>query len=127
MHLIELTLIFFGLFIAFVVDILWWVSPVFKKTEKGMEAHEHYHIGIELIILFILVDHFFNTSLGLILLGAGIGFLMAEWSQSKEIKGKIVVPGHPFAYKSSHFKSSSLIGILLTGAAIALYIYLGTL
>ena len=63
------------------------------------------------------------NSLNLILLGAAIGFLLGEWDQLKEIKNKKVVPGHPFAYGSTHFKSSCIIGGILVGIIIlAIYI-----
>jgi len=120
----EFMLLFVGLFIAFIIDILWWTQKSFQKAEKGFEAHEHYHIGIELVILYIIVSHFTDSVFNVILIGAAIGFVLAEWSQSKEIKGVRVVPGHPFALGSSHFKSSSIIAIILSIIAVTSYLYL---
>jgi len=120
----EFILLFVGLFIAFIIDILWWTQKSFQKAEKGFEAHEHYHIGIELVILYIVVSHFSDSIFNVILIGAAIGFVLAEWSQSKEIKGIKIVPGHPFALGSSHFKSSSIIAIALSIIAVISYLYL---
>lgn len=116
----ELILLVSGAFLVFVIDILWW-NIDFKKAEKGMEAHEHYHVGIELLIVGLVVS-FFNELPSYFLLGAGFAFIMAEWRQTVEIKKTIngevikqkVVPGHPFAYGSTHFKQSTAIGVGLT-------------
>lgn len=117
-------LLFVGLFIAFIIDILWWTQKSLQKAEKGFEIHEHYHFGIELVILYIIISHFIDSVFNVILIGAAIGFVLAEWSQSKEIKGVRVVPGHPFAYGSSHFKQSSIIAIGLSIVAVISYLYL---
>jgi len=120
----EFLLLFVGLFIAFIIDILWWTQKSFQKAEKGFEAHEHYHIGLELVILYIIISHFSDSIFNVITIGAAIGFVLAEWSQSKEIKGVKVVPGHPFALGSSHFKSSTIITIGLSVTAVFIYFYL---
>ena len=116
----ELILLVLGAFLVFVIDILWW-NIDFKKAEKGMEAHEHYHLGLELMIVGLIVS-IFNELPSYFLIGAGFAFIMAEWRQAVEIKktinGKVisqnVVPGHPFAYGSVHFKQSTAIGVGLT-------------
>lgn len=116
----ELILLVLGTFLVFIIDILWW-NIDFKKAEKGMEAHEHYHVGIELLIVGLVVS-FFNDLPSYFLIGAGFAFIMAEWRQTVEIKKTVngevitqkVVPGHPFAYGSTHFKQSTIIGIGLT-------------
>ena len=116
----ELILLVLGGFLVFVIDILWW-NIDFKKAEKGMEAHEHYHLGLELLIAGLIVS-MFNDLPSYFLVGAGFAFIMAEWRQTVEIKktvnGEIVkqkvIPGHPFAYGSNHFKQSTAIGIGLT-------------
>ena len=122
----ELLLLFFGLFAALVIDIIWWVKPSFSKLDK-FKAHEHYHISLELVILFIIVQYFTNSPFSVVIIGAAFGFLLGEWDQLKEIVGKTVKPGHPFAYGSSHFKTSSAIGGLLIGTIIILYTYLHTI
>lgn len=78
---------------------------------------EHYHFGL----IFIFFEAVTNTGF---LLGLGAGFILAEWTQSTEIKKKRVVPGHPFAYKSKHFALSTAIGIFLTACVIASQILL---
>lgn len=116
----EIILLILGAFLVFVIDIVWW-SIDFKKVEKGLEAHEHYHLGLELLIFGMGLSFLVELPVYFIL-GAGFAFIMAEWRQSVEIRTmnngidikKKVVPGHPFAYGSIHFKQSSLIGIGLT-------------
>lgn len=120
----ELVFLFIGLFIAFVIDILWWNQKSFKKLEQGIEFHEHYHIGLELIILYIILTAITGWSPLIILMGAGIGFVLAEWSQHHEIKGKKVVPGHPFAYGSKHFKMSTIVGVFLFSIMLILTLLL---
>lgn len=122
----ELLLLFFGLFAALIVDIIWWVKPSLSKFDK-FTAHEHYHISLELVILFITIQYLTNSPFSIVILGAAFGFLLGEWDQLKEIVGKTVKPGHPFAYGSNHFKTSSIIGIVLTGIIILLYTYLQTI
>jgi len=120
----ELIPLFFGVLIGLVVDIIWWVKPSLSKSDK-FKAHEHYHVALELVILSIVMFYFTDSQpLSILLLGVGFGFLLGEWDQLKEIVGKKVVPGHPFAYGSSHFKSSTVIGIVLCMVAIATYSYM---
>ena len=118
--LVEIVLLILGAFAVFVIDILWW-NIDFKKAEKGFEAHEHYHVGLELLIGAMFLS-FINEILVYFLLGAGFAFIMAEWRQTVEIREtkdgkeekKSVIPGHPFAYGSPHFAKSTAIGIALT-------------
>lgn len=115
--MIDLIFIFLGLFAALIVDIIWWVKPSLSKSDK-FQSHEHYHVSLEFVILFILVDYFTNSPFSLTILGSSFGFLLGEWDQLKEIKNKKVIPGHPFAFGSTHFKSSCVIGAILTGVII---------
>lgn len=117
--MIDLVFLFFGLFAALIVDIVWWVKPSLSKSDK-FKAHEHYHVSLELVILFIIVSYFTNNALSAVILGAAVGFLLGEWDQLKEIKNKKVIPGHPFAYGSNHFKSSCVIGGILTGIILTI-------
>ena len=119
-------LLYFGLLPALVIDIIWWVKPSFSKLDK-FKAHEHYHVSLELVILYIMIQHFTNSPFSVVILGAAFGFLLGEWDQLKEIVGKTVKPGHPFAYGSSHFKASSVIGVSLIGTIILLYTNLQTI
>ena len=119
--MIEFIYLFFGLFLALIIDIIWWVKPSLSKSDR-FKAHEHYHVALELVILFILIDHITNSPALLFILGAALGFLLGEWDQLKEIKNHKVIPGHPFAFGSDHFKTSCIIGIILTSIAITLYL-----
>lgn len=114
-----------GAFVVMWVDIFWWHID-YKKVEKGLEWHEHYHVGLELIIvanvLIAVTGNFW--AIYSVLLGAGFLFLAAEWRQAVEIKGKTVVAGHPFAYGSSHFKTSTIVGMVLTAIAAFSHVYL---
>jgi len=112
----------FGAFLVMWIDIFWWKID-YKKAEKGLEWHEHYHVGLELIIIGIFTS-IYHDAFSSFLYGAGFLFMAAEWRQAIEIKGKKVIPGHPFAYESSHFKSSTVIGIVLTAFLIISYVYL---
>jgi hypothetical protein len=116
----DYVILFFGVFIAFAIDIIWWTQKSFSKIERGFESHEHYHIAIELIILYLVIDYFFEIQF-VLLAAMALGFLAAEWTQSKEIIHKKVIPGHPFAYGSAHFRSSTIIGIILCVLAIVIY------
>ena len=85
--MMDINLLFvFGLFTSLLIDSAWWKID-FKKAEKGFEAHEHYHIGLELLLLYVFIPNEF-------ILGMGLGFIMGEWAQHIEIHNKKVVPGH---------------------------------
>lgn len=111
-----------GAFVVMWLDIFWWHID-FKKLEKGLEWHEHYHVGLELLILasFIAI---FNEFAASVLFGASFLFLAAEWRQAIEVHGDKVKAGHPFAYGSKHFTASTIVGITLTGIAVFSYLYL---
>ena len=110
-----------GTLLVMIVDIFWWQID-FKKVERGLEAHEHYHVGLELIIaaMFVSLLHEGGASF---LYGAGFLFIAAEWRQAVEILGNKVKAGHPFAYGSVHFKSSSIIGAVLVLLSLLSYLY----
>lgn len=124
----EIILLILGAFTTFVIDILWW-NIDFKKAEKGLEVHEHYHVGIELLILGALLSHL-TDHIEYFPIGMGFAFIMAEWKQTTEIRKtengktirKEVVPGHPFAYGSEHFRKSTIVGMVLTGILVFLLI-----
>ncbi len=121
-----------GAFAAFAVDIWWWTRIADAQKIEGksrlLKIHEHYHVGLELILLGFLLPwvvpdsstSFAILAAALFAIGCGFGFIMAEWRQVHEIKQMQVVPGHPFAYGSGHFKSSTAIGVVLVGLLAAL-------
>ena len=92
-----------GAFAVMWVDVLWWTID-YKKAEKGLEWHQHYHVGLELMIIAIFVG-VYNDIIASLRFGAGFLFLAAEWRQVIEVTGNKVRAGHPFAYGSVHFKS----------------------
>jgi len=111
-----------GALVVMLIDTFWWQID-YKKAEKGMEAHEHYHVGIELIIVALFVD-LFHGGVASFLYGAGFLFIAAEWRQAVEILKKEVKAGHPFAFGSVHFKESSIIGAILVFLSVISYVYL---
>lgn len=121
--MVELLLFVMGVFAAFVLDTWWWMID-YRKAEKGLEFHEHYHAGLELLILALLTFKLASTPLAYIPAGLGFGLIIAEWRQAVEVAGRRVKPGHPFAYGSNHFTQSTLLGIVLTTILIALILLL---
>ena len=91
-----------GLLIGIMIDFVWW-NINYSKYEKGFEALEHYHFGIILGVFGIL----FNQ---ILFFGIMIMLILKESDQS-----------HPFAIRSGHFKSSSIIGITTFIFLIAVY------
>lgn len=130
--LVLLVLFVFGTLASFVVDTIWWLRPSVNKYEKGgLRVHEHYHFGLELLIIAIILMKaaVSYTSLeqalsnvAAIMVGAGFGFIMAEWRQIVEPKAKGIVLGHPFSYGSNHFIPSTIIGVILTGIVVGLFV-----
>jgi len=115
---------FFGAYLTMIIDILWG-KVNYKKIEKGLEWHEHYHISLELLILGIFIN-MYNPHISSFLFGMSLLFFIAEWRQSVDtMSGKVKI-GHPFAIGSTHVKFSSIIGITLTVIAIISYLYLPT-
>ena len=98
-----------GFVIGLLIDVAWW-NINYKKYEKGLEAHEHYHIGIEVGILGLILG-IFVPIIGSLSVGIMLSFILAEWTQD-----------HKFALKSGHFKKSSIIGIGLFTLFIILLI-----
>jgi len=92
-----------GFFIGLIIDVAWWHFGLDKSSlDKKFKAHEHYHIGIEIGIIGILLQQ-------PILQGVMFAFILAEWTQD-----------HKFALQSGHFKQSTIIGIILFTAYVAL-------
>ncbi len=111
-----------GSFTVMWVDVFWWQID-YKKMEKGLEWHEHYHLGLELMIVGLFVG-ILNDFASSFIFGAGFLFLAAEWRQAIEVVRNKVEPGHPFAYGSTHFVSSTIVGAILLAITIISYIYL---
>jgi len=88
------------------LDRAWWELNL-NKYEKGLEFFEHYHFGLMALILS-------NFLLNSFLKGLGVAFILAEWSQTGEWRDGKWRRGHPFAYGSNHFKSSTYIGFFLS-------------
>lgn len=95
-----------------IIDRLWFAID-YKKTEKGLEVLEHYHFGLALLaISFIFIQ---IPILAFALLGMGAGFIYHESKQKNY-----------FAHQSTHFKGSTIIGLVLLfiGIAVFSYVYL---
>lgn len=92
-------------FLGLVIDKAWYHID-YDKYEKGLEVHEHYHIGLEIGIIAVIFNYYD-------LLGLTLAFILAEWSQTNY-----------FAYQSNHFKQSSIIGISLLTTFLSLYFIL---
>jgi len=101
----------------------------FSEQRKGIKIIEHYHLGLGLFIgaaLSVLYgNQLWSLSVGFTMIGAGMMMFLAEWRQTPEISGRHIAMGHPFSWKSDHFKSSSVVGIGLTIIAIYLLIIIG--
>jgi len=123
---IDLILFFcIGAIFAIIIDTIWW-KVNYKRIEKGVEVLEHYHMGLALLIIGILASIYY-IPVSAMLIGMGLFFVVGEWHQSVEIKNKKVVPGHPFAYGSAHFKKSSVIGIILAALIPVSYYFVDIL
>lgn len=89
-----------------------WFRIDYKKAEKGMEVLEHYHYGIALLALsFVLIQPI--LILAFALLGMGTAFIYHE-SKQKNF----------FAHQSTHFKGSTVIGLIIAAIAVFSYFYL---
>ncbi len=119
----ELVFFIVGAFASYVVDVWWWTID-YRKAERGLEFHEHYHVGLELLILSLFLNRFTPSAPVFALAGAGFGFITAEWRQVVEVAGRKVQPGHPFAYGSKHFRQSTILGLLLLGILLTTALWL---
>ncbi|MCS7118267.1 MAG: hypothetical protein NZ957_05740 [Thaumarchaeota archaeon] len=107
-----------GIFMGLLLDRVWWESG-FNKYEKGVEFMEHYHWGLlSILIAFFLPMIAFDFMVGL-----GLSMILAEWAQTGYWKNGNWRRGHPFAYGSSHFVLSTLIGAVLLASVIAVWLY----
>lgn len=90
---------FLGVLVSIALDFLWWRTGI-SKHEKKIEMFEHYHWGLILLIFMKSLLKFNEVSLSFG--GAGIAFIIAEITQQ-----------HPFALRSDHQLSSTIIGVPL--------------
>ena len=86
-----------GLLAGLILDFLWWRLGV-SKYEKRLEVFEHYHWGMLSLIVLKMLLGFHNAFL--FFAGTGICLIVAEFAQD-----------HPFALRSNHEVSSTIIGI----------------
>ena len=90
---------FLGVLVGIALDFFWWRTGI-SKHEKRIEMFEHYHWGLTLLIFTKSLLKFNEVSL--FFGGTGIAFIVAEITQE-----------HPFALRSDHQLSSTIIGVTL--------------
>jgi hypothetical protein len=103
-----------GLLAGLVLDRAWWESGA-NKYEHGVEELEHYHWGLICWILAYLAPLW----LSYILWGLGLALIIAEWAQTGEWGDGEWRRGHPFAWGSRHFVTSSVVGVGLAALLVA--------
>ena len=101
---------FLGFIISLILDRIWF-NINYKKIDKGFEVLEHYHFGIILMGVGLIIISV--PIISYVIFGAGMGFI---YSESKQL--------HYFAYKSGHFRNSSIIGVILLVIVISLVYFL---
>lgn len=97
-----------GILAMLLIDTIWTerirhIKPI-ENSNVFLKWHEHYHVGLELLIISFVLSTMtseYNLLLAF-LMGLGISCFITEWSQD-----------HPFAKKSGHFTESAIIGIVL--------------
>jgi len=99
--------LFLGFAVGILLDYLWRRTGV-SKYERGMEMFEHYHWGFVLLILARILK-ILSVTFG----GIGLCLVFVELTQS-----------HPFAIKSSHGFSSTIIGLILAIPLVLAYVTL---
>lgn len=87
-----------GVVVGILIDVTWFSLP-YKKIELGFEVLEHYHFGI-IFGMFTVISG--EWMLAPIFAGIMTMLFIGEWSQN-----------HKFARGSNHYKTSSIIGIIL--------------
>ena len=102
--------IFIGFILVTILDRRWFDID-HKKIEKGYEVIEHYHFGVGLIGIGIFTFAF-SPILSYVTFGAGMGLIYHEAQQKNY-----------FAHKSTHFRNSSIIGLILTAIITVLFFY----
>ncbi len=112
---------------SFLIDLIWFgrIKAAREVENKNyfLKIHEHYHVGLELIIVAMVTYPVIGLYASA-LVGAGFGFIMAEWRQVHEIRHNRVVKGHPFAHESGHFRDSSILGACLIAVLMSTLAYI---
>lgn len=103
-----------GFFTTFVLDRIWF-SIDYKKAEKGLEVHEHYHVALELHLVSIVMWIIHVDILAVFLIGAGVGFFLLEAFQD-----------NAFACTSKHFRASTYVGVGLA-ILVMIAVYAGSI
>ena len=105
-----------GYGISVIIDFIWMKILDHKSIESGYEALEHYHasgfifLGVALTAIFIPE---FPSIIHYVLIGLAFGLFSLEAHQK-----------NAFAYHSTHFKTSTIIGAILGIAVICSMLYL---
>lgn len=94
-----------GFIVGLVLDTVWWARG-FDKYDKHLEWHEHYHVGLELGILGVILNQPLLT-------GFMVAFILAEWTQENK-----------FALGSNHFGTSTIVGIILFAVYLMQMLYI---
>ncbi len=108
LHLLGSFLI--GLGVGAAIDHLWTKTSI-NKYERRLEALEHYHWGLVVLMLTKMVQTFGKLAFS----SAGLAsiFILLE-----------VVQEHPFAFQSDHQVSSTVVGILLLTVLLFIWVRL---
>lgn len=102
---------FISVIAIIILDHRWMKDINFSKAEKGMEVMEHYHWGLILVIIGIVLWQYTNLlSVGLLI--AGITFIACESKQKND-----------FALNSTHAIPSTIIGVSLLIVTIMAYLF----
>lgn len=107
-----LLLVFLGFILVTILDRRWFDID-HRSIENGYEVIEHYHFGIGLITIGIILNSITITYLphvAYLTFGAGMGLVYHEAKQKNY-----------FAHKSTHFLSSTIIGVVLCVITITIY------
>lgn len=91
---------FLGVMTITILDRIWW-NLDHHSIEKGFEVIEHYHWGIVLIgVGIVIIDYL--PLVAYFLFGAAMKLIYSEAKQK-----------NCFAHKSNHFRNSTIIGVIL--------------
>ncbi|MEM2233838.1 MAG: hypothetical protein QXP81_09915 [Nitrososphaerota archaeon] len=107
-----------GFLFGLVLDRIWWESGA-SKYDKGVAVLEHYHWGL----LSWIISYFVPLIVSFFLWGLGLALVLAEWAQIGEWENGTWRRGHPFAYGSNHFASSTIIGAVLVSIVVFLFVF----
>ncbi len=113
LNMIELLMIsFLGIIGVIILDKRWFTDVSFSKYEKNLEFFEHFHHGLILMIIGVILYSYDQLLISMGLLFAGFTFIVLEARQKND-----------FAIHSNHFIKSAAIGIVLLIILIGIYFY----